>query len=116
MIGGKNGTGFVIAVGANPGVPNLDEEVRRFEYKVEAGAEVAITTALGPQYATVSTAGSYLSASDKRVHFGLGKETTVQKIEIRWPSGLRQTLKDVYADQILQIDEPAIPSPAVERR
>ena len=80
------------------------------------GAEVAITTALGPQYATVSTAGSYLSASDKRVHFGLGKETTVQKIEIRWPSGLRQTLKDVYADQILQIDEPAIPSPAVERR
>jgi homocysteine S-methyltransferase len=36
-------TGFVIGVGANPGVPNLDEEVRRFEYKVEAGAELAIT-------------------------------------------------------------------------
>ena len=43
VIGGKSGTGFVIAVGANPGVPNLDEEIRRFEYKVEAGAEVAIT-------------------------------------------------------------------------
>jgi homocysteine S-methyltransferase len=42
-IGGKNGTGFVIGVGANPGVPNLDEEIRRFEYKVEAGAELAIT-------------------------------------------------------------------------
>src|SRR6202008_2270189 len=37
------GTGFVIGVGANPGVPNLDEEVRRFEYKVEAGAEFAVT-------------------------------------------------------------------------
>jgi homocysteine S-methyltransferase len=37
------GTGFAIGVGANPGVPNLDEEVRRFEYKVEAGAEFAVT-------------------------------------------------------------------------
>ena len=37
------GTDFVIGVGANPGVPNLDEEVRRFEYKVEAGGEYAVT-------------------------------------------------------------------------
>jgi homocysteine S-methyltransferase len=36
-------TGFVIGVGANPGAPNLDEEVRRFEYKVEAGAEYVVT-------------------------------------------------------------------------
>ena len=37
------GTGFVIGVGANPGVPNLDEEIRRFEFKVQAGAEYAVT-------------------------------------------------------------------------
>ena len=37
------GTGFVIGVGANPGLPNLDEEIRRFEYKVEAGAEYVVT-------------------------------------------------------------------------
>src|SRR5437667_2178852 len=45
-IGGNpigHGTGFVIGVGANPGLPNLDEEIRRFEYKVEAGAEYAVT-------------------------------------------------------------------------
>ena len=36
-------TGFVIGVGANPGVPNIDEEIRRFEYKVEAGADYAVT-------------------------------------------------------------------------
>src|SRR5689334_19165173 len=45
-IGGNplgNGTSFVIGVGANPGVPNIDEEVRRFEFKVEAGAEYAVT-------------------------------------------------------------------------
>ncbi len=37
------GTGFVIGVGANPGLTDLDEEVRRFEYKVQAGAEYAVT-------------------------------------------------------------------------
>lgn len=45
-IGGNpigTGTGFVIGVGSNPGVPNIDEEIRRFEYKVEAGAEYAVT-------------------------------------------------------------------------
>src|SRR6202022_1742985 len=74
------------------------------------GAEVSVVTASGPQYATVSTAGSYLSASDKRVHFGLGQQSVVQRIEIRCPSGSRQMLKDVSADQILQIDEPVTPS------
>jgi methionine synthase I (cobalamin-dependent)/5,10-methylenetetrahydrofolate reductase len=45
-IGGNpigNGTGFVIGVGANPGLTDLDEEIRRFEYKVAAGAEYAVT-------------------------------------------------------------------------
>ena len=45
-IGGNptgSSTAFVIAVGANPGSPNIDEEIRRFEYKVEAGAELAVT-------------------------------------------------------------------------
>jgi len=37
------GTGFVIGVGANPGLTDIDEEIRRFEYKVEAGAEYAVT-------------------------------------------------------------------------
>jgi homocysteine S-methyltransferase len=38
-----NGTGFVIGVGANPGLTDLDEEIRRFAYKVEAGAEYVVT-------------------------------------------------------------------------
>jgi methionine synthase / methylenetetrahydrofolate reductase(NADPH) len=45
-IGGNpmgTGTSFAIGVGANPGVPNIDEEIRRFEYKAEAGAEFAVT-------------------------------------------------------------------------
>ncbi len=70
------------------------------------GAQIKIVTGDGPQYAMVTTAGSYLSSGDKRVHFGLAKQTQASTIEIRWPSGITQTLRDVRADQILQIDEP----------
>lgn len=70
------------------------------------GAEVKLVTAGGPQFATVTTASSYLSSSDKRVHFGLGSHPIAQTVEIRWPSGILQTLKNVKADQILQVDEP----------
>lgn len=70
------------------------------------GAEVKISTAAGEQFATVTTSSSYESSSDKRVHFGLGTEDSVPQIDIRWPSGVRQELKDVRADQILSITEP----------
>jgi hypothetical protein len=70
------------------------------------GAEVKIKSAAGLQLATVTTGGSYLSSSDKRVHFGLGADARVATIEIRWPSGIMQTLRDVSANQFLQVDEP----------
>jgi hypothetical protein len=59
------------------------------------------------QYATSS--GSYISASDKRVHFGLGASTTAN-ITIDWPSGIHQTLGDVPADQFLHVKEPSRPA------
>jgi hypothetical protein len=49
-----------------------------------------------------------MSSSDKRVHFGLGDETNISSVEIRWPSGIRQVLNDVKADQILKVDEPGV--------
>jgi enediyne biosynthesis protein E4 len=70
------------------------------------GAEVELTTSAGIQLETVTTASSYLSSSDKRVHFGLGREALAEKIEIHWPSGIHQILANVPADRILQIDEP----------
>ena len=70
------------------------------------GAEVKLVTAKGAQWATVTTAGSYLSSSDKRVHFGLGSEAAARSIEIHWPNGIRQILSDVRGDQIVKIDEP----------
>jgi enediyne biosynthesis protein E4 len=71
------------------------------------GARVRIATAGGEQFATVTTASSYESSSDKRLHFGLGSADSVREIEIRWPSGIRQTLKDLRCDQILTITEAA---------
>jgi hypothetical protein len=55
-----------------------------------------------------TTAGSYESASDKRLHFGLGKAEKAQ-VEIKWPSGIHQVLNDVHADQFLEVREPEKP-------
>lgn len=71
------------------------------------GAQIKVTTLHGTQSLMVTTSGSYLSASDKRAHFGLGTDATATRIEIRWPSGINQTLSNVPADQILRVDEPA---------
>lgn len=73
------------------------------------GAQVEILTDSGRQYATVSTAGSYQSSSDRRVHFGLGSAAAVKSIRVRWPSGIVQTLEGVKADQILSVRE-TVPS------
>ena len=70
------------------------------------GAVIKLTTAAGSQWVTVTTGGSYLSASDKRAHFGLGTAPVAQSIEIRWPSGIVQKLSNIHADQILTVNEP----------
>jgi hypothetical protein len=88
------------------------ELVGRTSNRDAIGALVEITTGAGKQSSTVTTAGSYLSSSDKRVHFGLGGDSTVTSIEIRWPSGIVQKLSNVRPDQILKIDEPTRSSPA----
>jgi hypothetical protein len=41
------------------------------------------------------------------VHFGLGADTNAKSVEIRWPSGIVQTLNDVKGDQYVTVDEPA---------
>ena len=74
------------------------------------GALVKLTTAQGSQWMTVTTSGSYLSASDPRVHFGLGRSSEADRIEIRWPSGILQTLTNVEGDRQVQVDEPTGPA------
>jgi hypothetical protein len=71
------------------------------------GTKVKITTSLGTQYNHATTAVSYSSSSDKRVHFGLGSATVIDAIELTWPSGIKQVLKNVKADQIVTVTESA---------
>ncbi len=55
-----------------------------------------------------TTAGSYESANDKRLHFGLGTAKTA-KVEVLWPSGTHQVLNDITVDQFLEVGEPERP-------
>ena len=69
------------------------------------GTRIKITTARGSQYNEATTAVGYNSSSDKRVYFGLGDATIVEKIELAWPTGINQVLTNIRADQILTIIE-----------
>lgn len=71
------------------------------------GARIRIVSESGAeQHAFVSTASSYLSASDRRVHFGLGSDKRVKLIEIHWPGGAVQQIDNIAANQILTVREP----------
>lgn len=69
------------------------------------GTRIKITTAHGSQYNEATTALSYNSSSDKRVHFGLGEDAVIDRIELSWPTGVKQVLRGVKADQVLTIRE-----------
>jgi len=70
------------------------------------GAKIRLESASGVQYNHVTTSVGYASSSDVRAHFGLGQDAVVKSLEIRWPSGLRQELHNIPADQILTVVEP----------
>jgi len=70
------------------------------------GARLKLVTASGRTlYNHVTTSVGFMSSSDKRVHFGLGREERIAFLEIRWPSGTVQVLDNVKADEILEVEE-----------
>jgi enediyne biosynthesis protein E4 len=72
------------------------------------GARIKCVTADAvSQIDEVRSGGSYYSQNDLRVHFGLGKNLRVKSIEIRWPSGQTETLKDIAANQLITVKEGA---------
>jgi hypothetical protein len=71
------------------------------------GTRVKISTSEGNQYNEATTAVGYNSSSDKRVHFGLGAAASIDKIELTWPSGIKQILTNIKADQVLTVTERA---------
>jgi hypothetical protein len=62
---------------------------------------------LGNQSNHVTTSVGYASSSSQAVHFGTGKLEKIDRIEIRWPSGTTQVLRNVATNQVLEVHEPS---------
>jgi enediyne biosynthesis protein E4 len=71
------------------------------------GARIKIVShTVGAQFNHMTSSVGYASSSLGPVHFGIGQDSRVELIEIRWPSGTVQTLENVTADQVLRVVEP----------
>jgi hypothetical protein len=73
--------------------------------RLAIGARVKITAGGMTQTEEIHSGGSYLSQNDLRVHFGLGAAKKIERVEIRWPSGRIETLKDLDADKFHSVLE-----------
>jgi hypothetical protein len=72
------------------------------------GARIRVMSkTVGAQYNHMTTSTGYASSSDGPVHFGLGPDTRAETVEIHWPSGRIQELKNVPVDHVLTVTESA---------
>lgn len=70
------------------------------------GARIKVVTKSAAQYNHMTTSSGYASSSAGPVHFGIGPSASVDAVEIHWPSGIVQAMKDVPADQVVSVKEP----------
>ncbi|MFZ0305559.1 MAG: CRTAC1 family protein [Terracidiphilus sp.] len=71
------------------------------------GTQVTLVSASRVQHNHATTSVGYGSSSDKRVHFGLGSDTRIDRLELTWPSGVKRILSGIAANQILKVREAA---------
>jgi hypothetical protein len=57
----------------------------------------------------LTTGASYLSSSDQRVWLGLGASASIERLEVKWPSGMTQSWSDLTADRFLDLEEGSDP-------
>ena len=69
------------------------------------GAHVTLTTSAGKQTRQVKGGGSYLSQSELHCFFGIPRDVTIEKLSIRWPSGITQEITDLTVDHSLVVIE-----------
>jgi hypothetical protein len=70
------------------------------------GARVRVVAGERAQIDEVLSGSGYYSQNDLRLHFGLGEAAVAELVEVKWPSGAAQSVRDVKANQILRIEEP----------
>jgi enediyne biosynthesis protein E4 len=106
--GGK-GNGWLTVKLVGAARPVEGQKVGRQEGRVSnrdaIGAKVRVVSGDLDRIKEVRSAYSYCSASDLRVHFGLGKRAAVDTVEISWPSGARETIMGVTANRLLVVHE-----------
>ena len=93
----------------NPGIPGrhwVSFELQGTKSnRLAIGARVKIVAGGVTQTDEIHSGGSYLSQNDLRVHFGLGPATKVDSVEIDWPSGAIEALKDLATDKFYSVLE-----------
>ena len=111
---------LLLKEGGNSNYRVLFKLVGTISNKMAIGARVTVKAGQLVQFSEVRSGGSYLSQNDTRLHFGLGPEAKISEVEIRWPSGKIELVKDLPADNIYTLvegegmkDKIALPSPAV---
>jgi hypothetical protein len=106
VVGDLDGSPMILK---NHGIP--DQHWVSFELagtksnRLALNARVRIESGGGVQTDEIHSGGSYLSQNDLRLHFGLGAAKKIEKVEIRWPSGVVETIKDLAPDQFYSILE-----------
>jgi hypothetical protein len=70
------------------------------------GARIKVVSSHRTQYNHMTTSVGYASSSAGPVHFGLGGDATADLVEIHWPSGIVQQLRNVTADRVVVVTEP----------
>jgi len=71
------------------------------------GTRIKVVTKSGAQYNHMTTSAGYASSSAGPVHFGLGTNASADLVEIHWPSGIVQQMRDVAGDRVVTVKEPA---------
>ena len=86
------------------------------------GSRVRVVAGEQTRFDQMTGGGSYLSAHDMRMHFGLGRNKSIDLVEISWPSGVVDRLEQVQANQVVVVEEgsssqkvPHRPGPADTR-
>jgi hypothetical protein len=73
--------------------------------RLAIGARIKIVSGNMTQTEEVRSGGGYLSQHDLRIHFGLGTQNKIDSVEVRWPSGKVETVKDLTADKFYSVLE-----------
>ena len=69
------------------------------------GARVTVTAQGRTDMREVKSGSSYLGQNDLRLHFGVGEVTRIDRLDVRWPNGQVETIRDVAVDQIVTVTE-----------